>query len=199
MRVHGSSCISFDRRRCPRRCSSRLGGGEDRVDLVGAAEADDRAVDGRVAQRPGDRDRAGRRVRAARRPLCSRSTSVEVAGELRLAGSARRACASRRRAGARSARGSSPRSAAPSPSASRRSRRSLRARRTAASRRSASRSISEYCGWSVSTGAIGWIRRSCSTSKFETPMWRTSPCSLSSAIAAQPSSMSSSGIGQWIW
>ncbi len=32
--------------------------GQDRVDLVGAAEADDRAVDGRVAQRPGDGDRA---------------------------------------------------------------------------------------------------------------------------------------------
>ena len=32
-----------------------------------------------------------------------------------------------------------------------------------------SRTISEYCGCSVSTGAICPIRRSCSTSKFDTP------------------------------
>ena len=63
----------------------------------------------------------------------------------------------------------------------------------------ASRSMSEYCGCSVSTGAIDWMRRSCPVLKFETPMCRTRPCSLSSAKVAQPSSMSSSGIGQWIW
>lgn len=32
---------------------------DDRVDLVGAAEPDDRPVDGRVAERPGDGDRSG--------------------------------------------------------------------------------------------------------------------------------------------
>src|ERR1700675_1486277 len=38
---------------------------DDRVDLVGAPEADDRAVDGRVSQRPGDRDGARSRVEPA--------------------------------------------------------------------------------------------------------------------------------------
>ena len=64
--------------------SSRFGGGEDRVDLVGAAEADDRAVDGRVAQRPGDRDGARRGVVALGdrgEPL----DELEVARELRFA------------------------------------------------------------------------------------------------------------------
>ena len=61
------------------------------------------------------------------------------------------------------------------------------------------RSISEYGGCSVSTGAIAAIRRSWATVKFETPMCRTRPCSFSSASAAQPSSMSGSGLGQWIW
>ena len=70
--------------------------GEDRVDLVGAAEADDRAVDGRVAQRPRDRDRARRGVVALGDGAQSLD-QLEVAGQLRLAGSARRACASRRR------------------------------------------------------------------------------------------------------
>ena len=59
--------------------------------------------------------------------------------------------------------------------------------------------MSEYGGWSVSTGAVPWTRRSCSTLKLETPMWRVSPSSRSSTSAAQPSSICSSGIGQWIW
>jgi hypothetical protein len=64
---------------------------------------------------------------------------------------------------------------------------------------SASRPISEYGGRRVSTGAICWIRWSCATLKLETPMGRTKPRSLRSANAVQPSSTSSSGIGQWIW
>ena len=106
---------------------------EDRVDLVGPAEADDRAIDGRVAQRPRDRDRPRRRVVALRD---GRQALAPAPGAVRARApeSARRACASRRRAGSRSARGSCPPSADPSPSASRRSRRSPRARRTAGSR-----------------------------------------------------------------
>jgi hypothetical protein len=58
-------------------------GGEDRVDLVGAAEADDRAGDGGVAQHPGDGDRAGGGVVA----IGDRSQAldqVEVSRQLRL-------------------------------------------------------------------------------------------------------------------
>src|SRR5690348_3717406 len=36
-----------------------VGGVDDRIYLVRSAEADDRACDGRVAERPGDCDRAG--------------------------------------------------------------------------------------------------------------------------------------------
>src|SRR5919199_156704 len=39
-----------------------VGGGDDGIDLVGAAEADDRAVDGRMRQRPRGRDGAGARL-----------------------------------------------------------------------------------------------------------------------------------------
>ena len=66
------------------------------------------------------------------------------------------------------------------------------------------RDIREYplgffqSGIGVCTGAIDWIRRICSTVKLDTPMWCTSPASLISFSAAQPSSMSASGIGQWI-
>ena len=62
-----------------------------------------------------------------------------------------------------------------------------------------SRSSSEYSGCTVSTGAIACARRICSTLKFDTPMWRTSPCSLSSANVPHASSTRSSGIGQWTW
>src|SRR4051794_32435804 len=44
---------------------------DDRVDLIGAPEADDRAVDSRVSQRPGDRDGARGRVEPARDRLQS--------------------------------------------------------------------------------------------------------------------------------
>ena len=107
--------------------------GDDRVDLVGPAEADDRAVDRGVAQasrRPRPRPascRGGRRPPAAARPARDAATAGAP-------GSARCACASRPRAGARSARGSSRRSAGPTPSASTRSRRSARARRRAGAR-----------------------------------------------------------------
>ena len=37
------------------------------------------------------------------------------------------------------------------------------------------------------------------TLKFDTPMWRTTPRSFSSTSVDQPSSISSSGVGQWIW
>src|ERR671922_224633 len=43
-----------------------VGGADDRVDLVGAAEADDRAVNRRVDQRPGDGDGADTRLVAVR-------------------------------------------------------------------------------------------------------------------------------------
>ena len=80
-----------------------------------------------------------------------------------------------------------------SPSASRRSRRSPRARRTAGSRpRPRARPASTAAAASRPARSAG-SRRSCATSKFETPMWRTRPCSFSSAKAAQPSSMSSLG------
>ena len=48
-------------------------------------------------------------------------------------------------------------------------------------------------------GAIFRQRSICSTVKFDTPMWRTLPARRSSAIAVQPSSMSASSTGQWIW
>ena len=104
--------------------------GDDRVDLVGAAEADDRAVDraGCAASRRPRRRlascRAGRRPPAAAPPARDALTAGAP-------GSARCACASRPRAGARSARGSWRRSGGPIPSASTRSRRSARARRRA--------------------------------------------------------------------
>jgi hypothetical protein len=53
-----------------------VGRADDRVDLVRAAEADDRAVDGRVAQRPGDGNgaRLGGRVWSA---LVSKRTVLQ--------------------------------------------------------------------------------------------------------------------------
>ena len=80
-------------------CERQIGGSEDRLDLVGPAEAHDRAVDCRVAQRPRDGDGSrGRSVpfgditQAARRARDGAIAAVH--------GSGRRACASRPRAAA---------------------------------------------------------------------------------------------------
>src|SRR6476661_10697971 len=57
--------------------------GDDRVDLIGAAEARDGAVDRGVTQRPGDCDRARGRIMSA----CDRLQPFdqrEVLGQLRL-------------------------------------------------------------------------------------------------------------------
>ncbi len=64
---------------------------------------------------------------------------------------------------------------------------------------SMSRWRSEYLGWSEQMGAIACARCICATLKFETPMLRTLPAFLSEARVAQPSSISRSGLGQWIW
>jgi multiple sugar transport system ATP-binding protein len=95
--------------------------GQQLVGLVGPAQADDRAVDGRVAQRPGDRDRARRDAEA----LGDRTPRSAVARLALRRGSVKASLlgASRPPACARSARASSRRSACRSPSASRRSRR----------------------------------------------------------------------------
>src|SRR5262245_6325499 len=58
-------------------------GDDDRVDLVRPAEAGDRAVDGRAAQRPRDGHRAGLDAVARRDPL-QPLDQLEVARELRL-------------------------------------------------------------------------------------------------------------------
>ena len=101
--------------------------------------------------------------------------------------------------GSQCALGSSGRSAARSPSASRRSPRSPPARRTGGSRaRRLARSASTAAAASRPARSAG-SGAAARGSKLETPMCRTRPCSLSSASAAQPSSMSASGIGQWIW
>src|SRR5579864_7673128 len=60
-----------------------VGGADDRIDLVGPSEADDRAVDGRVTQGPGDGDGAKARVVA----LCNGTHALddrEALGEARL-------------------------------------------------------------------------------------------------------------------
>ena len=94
--------------------------GNDGLDLVGPAEADDGAVDGgfrsvhATATAPGATPRRAATAATRPRPRSWRDR-----------GSADRVCASRRPAGPRRARGSSGPRAAPSPSASRRSRRSF--------------------------------------------------------------------------
>jgi hypothetical protein len=57
---------------------------DDRVDLIRPAEACDRPVDPRVAERPGDRDRAGRDAELLG-DLPQALDEPEVARELRLA------------------------------------------------------------------------------------------------------------------
>ena len=64
---------------------------------------------------------------------------------------------------------------------------------------SISRWSSEYRGCSDVSGAIAWDRIIWLALKLETPMLRTLPSSLSLAMVAQPSSISSSGMGQWTW
>ena len=48
-------------------------------------------------------------------------------------------------------------------------------------------------------GAIRRQRSICGASKFESPIQRTFPSRCSFAISDQPSSISESGCGQWIW
>ena len=89
-------------------------GGHDRIDLLGRAEADYRAVDRRIAQRPGHRHRARAWRRGARRPPRARSTSRgsrDSAGSLE----ALVARASRPREAARPARASSRPVSSPEP------------------------------------------------------------------------------------
>src|SRR5919198_6318474 len=60
-----------------------VGGVDDRVDLVGSAKADDRAVDGSIGKRPGDGDGADARAMA----ICHGAEALddcEVFGEARL-------------------------------------------------------------------------------------------------------------------
>ena len=60
---------------------------------------------------------------------------------------------------------------------------------------STSRSTSEYGGCSVSTGAIGWMRRELRDVEVGHADVADQPSSFSSASAAQPSSMSVVGVG----
>ena len=63
LRDAAASCDALEARNVPV-VELEVGGGDDRVELVGPPEADDRAVDGRVEQRPGNGDSAGARVMA---------------------------------------------------------------------------------------------------------------------------------------
>ena len=64
---------------------------------------------------------------------------------------------------------------------------------------SISRRSIEYGGWSDVIGPNRDTRSICPAEKFDTPIQRTLPSFWSWAIAAQPSSRSSSGSGQCIW
>ena len=145
--------------------------GEDRIDLVRAAEADDRAVDRRVAERPGDRDGPRRRLRAARRPLRRAPRSRSSAGR----GSADRACASRRPAASRPARASC------CPSGARPHRRvddhadPLASAERAGSRRSTSRAIERVLRLQRLDRRDRLRPPKLRDVEVETPMWRTSP------------------------
>ncbi len=49
------------------------------------------------------------------------------------------------------------------------------------------------------TGPSPWMRSSWATLKLQTPAQRTLPWAFRRCSASQPSSMSSAGLGQWIW
>src|SRR5438552_1727720 len=58
-----------------------VGRADDRIDLIRSTEADDRAVDGRIVERPGDRDRTWRHAVALRHgldPLDERKLLAEL-------------------------------------------------------------------------------------------------------------------------
>jgi hypothetical protein len=77
-----TSGACFDRREIIA-AELEVGGADDRVDLAGAAEAHNRAVDGLVRQRPGDRDGAGAGVVA----VGHRADPLDEAEVLRQTGS----------------------------------------------------------------------------------------------------------------
>ena len=109
-------------------------------------------------------------------------------------------CAGNRRRGTRSrARASSCPSAGPISSANTQSRRCCGCWQYGRISVSTSGETAEYGGCSEVIGAIGRIRSICCALKFDTPIQRTLPSCFSLANSPQPSSISSSGCGQWIW